>query len=82
MPHLRPLLLTARRRPGDDAMKPNQKLNVMLQRILRADFSFPADKPLRWGLGPGWWQPLVAAAGGSPGSGSSWRNPGSAQRRS
>ncbi|KAI7844334.1 hypothetical protein COHA_002132 [Chlorella ohadii] len=38
------------RRPGDDAMKPNQKLNVMLQRILRADYSFPADKPLSDGV--------------------------------
>ena len=33
-------------------MKPNQKLNVMLQRILRADYSFPPDKPLRCGPGP------------------------------
>lgn len=45
------LLSTACRRSGDDAMKPNQKLNVMLQRILRADYSFPADKPLRWVVG-------------------------------
>lgn len=45
------LLSTAYRRSGDDAMKPNQKLNVMLQRILRADYSFPADKPLRWVVG-------------------------------
>ena len=35
-------------------MKPNQKLNVMLQRILRADYSFPADKPLRWAGHTSW----------------------------
>jgi hypothetical protein len=35
------------RRPGDEHLKPNQKLNVMLQRILRADFTFPPNKNLR-----------------------------------
>lgn len=37
------------RRPGDENLKPNQKLNAMLQRILKADYTFPPDKPLRWG---------------------------------
>lgn len=36
------------RRPGDENLKPNQKLNVMLQRILRADYTFPKGKVLRW----------------------------------
>jgi hypothetical protein len=35
------------RRPGDEHLKPNQKLNVMLQRILRADYTFPPNKNLR-----------------------------------
>jgi serine/threonine-protein kinase SRK2 len=34
------------RRPGDENLKPNQKLNVMLQRILRADYTFPKGKVL------------------------------------
>ncbi|KAL4425747.1 hypothetical protein ABPG75_009763 [Micractinium tetrahymenae] len=34
------------RRPGDENLKPNQKLNAMLQRILKADYTFPPDKPL------------------------------------
>ncbi|EFN57458.1 hypothetical protein CHLNCDRAFT_57249 [Chlorella variabilis] len=34
------------RRPGDEHLKPNQKLNVMLQRILRADFTYPRNKTL------------------------------------
>lgn len=34
------------RRPGDDAYGPNQKLNVMLQRILVADYVFPDSKQL------------------------------------
>lgn len=38
-----------RRRPGDENLKPNQKLNAMLQRILKADYTFPPDKPLRSG---------------------------------
>ncbi len=35
------------RRPGDEALKPNQCLNAMLQRILKADYSFPPQKNLR-----------------------------------
>ena len=51
---------TSRRRPGDDELKPNQKLNAMLQRILKADFcqafTNNATHPLRcvgwavWGV--------------------------------
>lgn len=36
-----------RRRTGDNFLKPNQKLNAMLQRILRADYTFPDGKQLR-----------------------------------
>ncbi|KAL4452724.1 hypothetical protein ABPG75_008386 [Micractinium tetrahymenae] len=34
------------RRPGDNAYGPNQKLNLMLQRILVADYAFPENKAL------------------------------------
>lgn len=44
-----PLFAPVCRRPGDDAYGPNQKLNVMLQRILVADYVFPDSKQLRWG---------------------------------
>lgn len=37
------------RRAGDDLYGPNQKLNVMLQRILVADYVFPESKVLRCG---------------------------------
>ncbi|KAL4418722.1 hypothetical protein ABPG77_008593 [Micractinium sp. CCAP 211/92] len=33
-------------RTGDNYLKPNQKLNAMLQRILRADYTFPDGKQL------------------------------------
>lgn len=39
--------LRCRRRPGDSAMGHNQKLQVMLGRVLRAEYSFPAHPPLR-----------------------------------
>ena len=42
------------RRSGDAALKPNQKLNAMLQRILEADYSFPANRPLSEGEQSGW----------------------------
>ena len=35
------------RRQGDDFLKPNQRLNAMLQRVLRADYAFPPTKQLR-----------------------------------
>jgi len=35
------------RRHGDEFLKPNQRLNTMLQRILRADYNFPAQRQLR-----------------------------------
>lgn len=41
---VRPL---TRRRTGDNFLKPNQKLNAMLQRILRADYTFPDGRHLR-----------------------------------
>lgn len=44
---LRCALIVLVRRPGDENLKPNQKLNVMLQRILRADYTFPKGKALR-----------------------------------
>ncbi|PSC74454.1 sulfur stress regulator [Micractinium conductrix] len=34
------------RRQGDDFLKPNQRLNAMLQRVLRADYAFPPTKQL------------------------------------
>ncbi len=37
------------RRPGDDLYGPTQKPNVMLQRILVADYVFPESKVLRCG---------------------------------
>ncbi|KAL4423979.1 hypothetical protein ABPG75_001280 [Micractinium tetrahymenae] len=46
-------MLTAKipfRRAGDELLKKNQKLNAMLQRILRGDCAFPADRPLSEGV--------------------------------
>lgn len=39
-----------RRRPSDDQLKWRQGLTLLLMRVLQADYVFPPDRQLRWGL--------------------------------
>lgn len=42
------------RLPSDAALDPMRRLSRMMERTMRAEFSFPPDKPLRWGANHSW----------------------------
>lgn len=52
------------RMPSDAALDPMRRLSRMMERTMKAEFSFPPDKPLRWGRQLVWAWPT--ATGRSP----------------
>lgn len=49
----RPALPSLRSMPSDAQLDPMRRLSRMMERTMKAEFSFPPDKPLRWAWAAG-----------------------------